>query len=135
MAYLVIYAATAAAFLVLDALWLGWIAKDFYFSRLQGLVHDSPRLLPAGIFYALYIVGIIVFCIEPALKSGAMKHAALYGALFGFLAYATYDMTNLATLKNWPLSVALVDMAWGAVITATAASAGFVAARQVMGSA
>ena len=134
MAYLVIYAATAAAFLVLDALWLGWIAKDFYFSRLQGLIHDSPRLVPAGIFYALYIVGIIVFCIEPAIKSNTLKHAIAYGALFGFLAYATYDMTNLATLKNWPLSVALVDMAWGAVLTATAASAGFFAARQVMGS-
>ena len=135
MPYLVIYAATAAAFLVLDALWLGWIAKEFYFSRLEGLVHDSPKLLPAGIFYALYIVGIIVFCIEPALKAGSLRLAITYGALFGFLAYATYDMTNLATLKNWPLSVALVDMAWGAMITATASAAGFAVARQVMGTA
>lgn len=135
MPYLVTYAATAAAFLVLDALWLGWIAKDFYFSRLEGMVHDRPKLVPAGIFYALYIVGIIVFCIEPALKAGSLSLALTYGALFGFLAYATYDMTNLATLKNWPLSVALVDMAWGAAITAAASAAGFAVARQVMGAA
>ncbi|MGI9414401.1 MAG: DUF2177 family protein [Hyphomicrobiales bacterium] len=135
MNYVVTYAAMATAFLVLDALWLGWIARDFYFSRLEGLVHDRPRLAPAAIFYALYIVGVIVFCIEPALKAGSWKLALVHGALFGFLAYATYDMTNLATLKNWPVSVALVDMAWGATITATVATVGFVVARQLFGSA
>jgi uncharacterized membrane protein len=133
MQYLAAYLATAAIFLFIDFLWLGYIAKTFYFSRLGDLLLDKPNLGVAAIFYAVYVIGVVIFAVGPALKSGSWQTALVYGALFGFFCYATYDMTNLATLKGWPVSVAIVDVIWGTVLTGTSALLGYLVTRQFFG--
>ncbi|MGI9524454.1 MAG: DUF2177 family protein, partial [Hyphomicrobiaceae bacterium] len=85
----------------------------------------------AGGFYTIYVVGIVIFAVAPAMKSGDVRDALVYGALFGFFAYATYDMTNLATLRNWPVTMTWVDMAWGTVLTSSAASMGYMLTRML----
>lgn len=125
------YLAAAVTFLVLDGLWLGVVARSFYASRLGGLMAPQVSIAPAVAFYLLYVAGVVIFCIRPALADDSWRMALVHGALLGVLAYGTYDLTNLATLKGWPLDMSLVDIAWGAVITAAAATAGFHAARYV----
>jgi uncharacterized membrane protein len=128
MAYLAAFGAAALVFLVLDALWLGIIAKNFYFTRLNGLLRDKPDLGVAAIFYAGYLAGVVYFAVAPALQDGGLVRAVIAGALLGLFAYGTYDLTNLATLKNYPVSVAIVDMIWGMLLTAATAGAGYWAA-------
>lgn len=134
MQYLTAYLATAAIFLVIDFLWLGYIANTFYFSRLGDLLLDKPNLGVAAMFYAVYVIGVVIFAVGPALKAGSWQTALIYGALFGFFCYATYDMTNLATLKGWPVSVTVVDVIWGTVLTGTSALLGYLVTRQLFGS-
>ncbi|NVK35169.1 MAG: DUF2177 family protein [Rhodobacteraceae bacterium] len=122
--YLIAYAFTAVVFLGIDYIWLTRVAKTFYFDRLGDIILDSPRMGAAVGFYAIYVVGILIFAVLPALKSGNLGSALIYGALFGFFAYGTYDMTNYATLRSWSLTVSAVDMAWGTVLTGTAAFLG-----------
>ncbi len=129
---LLAYIATAAVFLLLDLLWLGEIAKSFYQSRLGDLLLERPNLTFAVLFYLTYVIGIIIFAVDPALKSGSWQTALIYGALFGFFAYATYDMTNLATLKSWPLDMSVVDIAWGTFLTGTSAVSGYLVTRYLM---
>lgn len=129
--YLVAYVSSAVAFLGLDMLWLGLVARDFYRRGYGDMLLDQPLYAPAAGFYMFYVVGIVFFAVMPALQSGSWLTAVGYGALLGLLCYGTYDMTNLATLKGWPVSVALVDMAWGTVLTGTAALIGFLAARSL----
>ncbi len=131
MQYLAAYLVTAVIFLFIDFLWLGYIAKSFYFSRLGDLLADKPNLAVAAVFYAVYVIGVVIFAVGPALQSGTWKTALIYGALFGFFCYATYDFTNLATLKDWPVSVAIVDVIWGTVLTGVSALLGYVIVRQV----
>ncbi|MFN3958650.1 MAG: DUF2177 family protein [Parvularculaceae bacterium] len=133
MQLLAAYAGAAVAFIVLDAIWLGMVAKNFYFSRLAGLLRDKPDLGVAAVFYVIYLAGIVYFAVAPALASGGMATALLNGAMLGFLAYATYDATNLATLKGYPAAVAVVDVVWGTFLTATAATFGYIAALRVSG--
>jgi uncharacterized membrane protein len=125
---LVAYAATLVVFCCCDFVWLGWIAKDYYQSQLGGLLLAQPNWAAAVAFYAIYAAGIYLFCISPALDAASIRRAALMGALLGALAYATYDLSNLATLKGWSVSLSLIDIAWGAFVTAVSASAGFWAA-------
>ncbi|HSM40794.1 MAG TPA: DUF2177 family protein [Afifellaceae bacterium] len=127
--YLTAYAFTAVIFLAIDFVWLSWIARSFYFDRLGELLMERPNMGAAAAFYAVYVVGVVIFSVAPALKADSAAHALIYGALFGFFAYATYDMTNFATLRNWPLAVSLVDIAWGTVLTGVAATGGFLATR------
>ncbi len=127
--YFFAYAVTAAVFLALDLIWLTRIAKWFYYQQLGALLLDKPRIVAAVVFYAIYVVGIVIFAVAPALREGSSSTALLYGALFGFFAYATYDMTNYATLRNWSLAVSLVDTLWGTVLTGAAALAGYVGTR------
>lgn len=127
------YAAAAVAFLVCDALWLGVVARDFYRGQLGGLMSPDPNLVAAACFYALYVAGIVYFAIWPALAAGVWTTALLNGALFGLIAYATYDLTNLAVMRGFPMTMALVDMCWGAALTAAAATVGYLAARAVSG--
>lgn len=134
MQYLAAYLATAAIFLFADFLWLGYIAKTFYFSRLGELLLDKPNLSVAAVFYAVYVIGVVIFAVGPALKSGSWQTALIYGALFGFFCYGTYDMTNLATLKGWPVTVAVVDVIWGTVLTGISALLGYLVTRQLFGS-
>src|ERR1700676_362968 len=122
---LVAYVATLVVFCCCDFVWLGWIAKDYYQSQLGGLLLAQPNWPAAAIFYALYAAGIVIFCISPALDAASLAKAALLGALLGALAYATYDLSNLATLKSWPRALSLLDIAWGAFVTSVAASAGY----------
>lgn len=130
--YLTAYIVTALTFLILDALWLSRIAKSFYFSQLGHLLRQRPRLGIAALFYAVYVVGIVIFAIAPALNSGLPGQAFLNGALFGFFAYATYDITNYATLKNWPVPVTVVDIAWGTLLTGVSAYIGAITTPPVL---
>jgi uncharacterized membrane protein len=123
--YLWAYAGAAALFVVADAIWLGLVARDFYKNQLGGLLADNPVWSVAVAFYLLYLVGLVIFGVSPGLQAGSMMTAVLYGALFGFFAYATYDLTNLATVKNWPVTMSLVDMAWGTVLSGSASAAGY----------
>ena len=123
-----IYLLTIPVFFVIDMLWLGLVANKFYQSQLGFLL--GPVNWPAAIvFYLLYIVGIIIFAVHPALIAGSFGKAVLLGALFGFFAYATYDFTNLATIKDWPLLVTLVDLVWGSVLTGSVAAGSYYLAK------
>jgi uncharacterized membrane protein len=126
------YLITLVIFLILDGIWLGLIAQPFYQAQIGFLLSKNPNWAAAGAFYLLYVVGLIVFVVEPALRAGAApRQAALRGALFGLVAYATYDLTNLATLDRWPLLLTAVDMAWGTTLGALTAFASVWAARRV----
>lgn len=118
MKYVIAYLATAAAFLICDLLWLGFIARDFYRSQYGSLMADPIQMLPAITFYMLFVLGVVIFVVAPALATGQTFDAVLYGFLFGLIAYATYDLTSLAIIKDFPVRAALVDMIWGGVITA-----------------
>jgi len=121
--YLAAYAATALVMLVLDAIWLGLIAAPLYQQGIGHLMAPQPRLGVAAIFYLLYPLGIVIFAVA-ARPAGAWQPTLLAGALFGFFAYATYDLTNLATLKGWPIGLSLVDVAWGSAVSAVSAGTG-----------
>lgn len=121
--YLAAYAATALVMLVLDAIWLGLIAAPLYQQGIGHLMAPQPRLGVAAIFYLLYPLGIVIFAVA-ARPAGAWQPTLLAGALFGFFAYATYDLTNLATLKGWPIGLSLIDVAWGSLASAVSAGAG-----------
>jgi uncharacterized membrane protein len=122
--YLVAYLSTAVVFFGLDFLWLGKVATGFYRSQLGEMMRERPDFVAAGAFYLVYVAGIVYFAIQPNISSGTWVNAFISGAILGLIAYGTYDITNLATLKNWPLTMSLVDMAWGTVLTGTAAASG-----------
>ena len=132
MNWVVAYLAAATAFLAIDYVWLAKVAKSFYRDRLGVFLRDKPNLPAAVLFYLVYVVGIIVFAVVPALQKESWQTALFLGGLFGFFAYATYDMTNLATLKEWPLSVVIVDVAWGTALTGLSALIGYTASRTLM---
>lgn len=123
--YLKAYLGAFLMFCIMDGLWLGVLATDFYFNSLEGILLEEPNWPSAVVFYLGYIVGIVYFAIKPNLLNGNYKTVIRDGALLGLLAYATYDMTNMATLKGWSLTVSLVDMVWGMIITGTSSLAGF----------
>jgi uncharacterized membrane protein len=106
---------------VLDFVWLGFVAKKLYYGEMGKILLEKPNMVPALLFYVIYVVGVVVFVITPALEKGSWLHALVYGALFGFVAYATYDLTNLATLKGFSQKIVVIDLVWGAAITAVVA--------------
>ncbi|MBP9749212.1 MAG: DUF2177 family protein [Candidatus Pacebacteria bacterium] len=119
-----LYFLTIPVFFIVDILWIGLVASKFYQSQL-GYLLGPVNWTAAIVFYLLYIIGILFFAVHPALLAGSLGKAVLYGALFGFFAYATYDLTNLATIKDWPLLVTMVDLVWGTVLTASVAAASY----------
>ena len=123
--YPALYMLSFGAFIVLDGLWLGLIAKKLYAEQLGKLMTDQVRWAAAGLFYLLFIGFLIYFVIAPALQDGSMKTALVRGALFGLATYATYDLTNYATLKGFPLTIVIVDLAWGATVSALVSGAAF----------
>jgi uncharacterized membrane protein len=125
---LMAYVATLVAFLVLDGLWLGVLMASTYRGLLGALMLEQPLWAPAAVFYLLYVVGCVVFVVLPA---RSWQHAALLGALFGVVAYGTYDLSNWATLQGWSARLAWMDMAWGAVATCVACTVGFLVASRV----
>ena len=128
MAWLIAYGVCVLVMGGLDFIWLSSMSGPLDHREVGAVMAENPNMTAAVVFYLLYIAGILVFAVRPALANGDWRTAALFGALFGFFAYATYDLTNLATLKVWSLKVSLIDMAWGAFLTATTASAAALAA-------
>lgn len=124
MTFFIAYLATAIVFLFIDFIWLGYVASGFYKAQLGGLMADPVNLKIAAGFYLIYAIGIAYFAVLPALDQDKLVLALVNGAIFGFMAYATYDMTNMATIKDWPIKMSLLDMAWGTVLTAVSAVAG-----------
>lgn len=129
MLYAVVYAAILLPFCLLDAVWLTVMGKALYKPTLGDILLPTVNLPPAIAFYLIYPIGIMVFAVLPALRTGSPTPALIYGALFGALAYATYDLTNFATVRNWTLQITLLDIAWGAFASAVAAAASYYAAR------
>lgn len=119
------YILTTIVFLFIDLVWLGFIAKDLYRKYLGSFLSENVNWTAAIIFYLLYIVGISIFAIYPAVNKDSVFNAIILGGLFGFFAYATYDLTNLATLKDWPLTIVFIDIIWGAILTASVSVSGF----------
>ena len=120
-----IYLLTIPVFFVIDMIWLGFVAKSFYRNNLGHLLRPDVNWPAALIFYLLYIVGILIFATLPALEKNSLRQAIVLGGLFGFFCYATYDLTNLATLQGWPINIVLVDIIWGVVLTAVVSAASF----------
>lgn len=129
LAYLKLYLLTIPVFFAIDLLWLGVVAKNLYQKNLAHLLSPAVNWPAALVFYFVYIAGIILFAVRPALAEQSLAKAAVWGALFGFFTYATYDLTNLATLKDWPLKVVMVDIAWGTVLCTLVASASYLIGR------
>jgi len=126
-----LYAIALPVFFILDMVWLGLVAKNFYKSQIGFLMKPDINWTAAILFYLLFIVGLVLFVIAPAVEKGSWMQALLLGALFGLISYATYDLTNLATLKDWPLMVTIVDLAWGTILGAVVSVATFFIATKI----
>lgn len=129
--YIVAYAATLVAFLAIDSVWLSLMASRLYKPTLGDIL--LPKFLPgpAIAFYLIFVVGVVIFAITPAIKSGEWTSALLYGALFGFFSYGVYDFTNMATLRNWTATITAADVVWGTVLTGTSATIGYLVSKLV----
>ena len=127
--YAFIYAVCLIVFLVMDFIWLGWVAQPFYHEQLGELL--SPKVVwPAAIaFYIMYIIGLIIFCVAQALQRQSWRHALLVGALYGFFTYATFEFTNFALIRDWPFGLVPVDIAWGVILCAVVSCAGYLTGR------
>jgi len=129
--FIKIYAIALTVFFALDMVWLGLVAKNFYRDQIGFLMKSEINWTAAIGFYLLFIVGLVLFVIAPAIAKNSWVHALLFGALFGLITYATYDLSNLATLKDWPLLVTIVDLAWGATLAASVSTATYFIARKI----
>jgi uncharacterized membrane protein len=127
--YLKLYALTVPVFFIIDLIWLGVVARGFYQKNLKYILSPNVNWTAAIIFYLMYIAGILIFAVLPGVAKDSVRHAALWGALFGFFTYATYDLTNLALLKDWPLNIVVVDILWGVVLCTVVATLSFYIAR------
>ena len=125
MTFVTSYIAGLITFLIIDFIWLKYVALGFYRSNIGHLMTDQPNLVTAGLFYLVYVVGVVILAVNPALEKQQWTIAVLYGGLLGLVAYGTYDITNLATLKGWPPLVAIVDVIWGTILTATVATVSY----------
>jgi uncharacterized membrane protein len=130
--FIKLYAIALPVFFAIDMIWLGLVAKDFYRSQVGFLMKPDINWTAAIIFYLLFIVGLVLFVITPAIEKGSWTHAVVFGALFGLITYATYDLTNLATLRDWPLVVTIVDLGWGAVLAASVSTVTYFVARRLV---
>jgi len=122
--YLAAYLAVAAVVVILDLVWLGMIARPMYVQGIGHLMAERPNIPVAALFYAVHALGIIVFAVVPQDANAGLRQTLVAGTLFGFFTYATYDLTNLATLRNWPVLIAVVDITWGSMVSGVAAGAG-----------
>jgi len=129
--FIKLYAIALPVFFAIDMVWLGLVAKDFYKKQIGFIMKPNINWTAAILFYLLFIVGLVLFVIAPAVEKGSWTQAVLLGALFGLIAYATYDLTNLATLKDWPLLVTIVDLAWGAALGASVSLVTYLIANKI----
>lgn len=128
MKYIYLYIITFVIFLAIDFVWLNFIAKNIYSTKIGHLLAENPKLFPALIFYIIFVIGIIIFAILPGYGAQNIWKTAMLGALFGLLTYSTYDLTNLATLKDWPVSVTIIDLIWGTSISTGTSILGYLIA-------
>ena len=128
----VAFAVTAVVFLILDAIWLGLISRNLYQREIGALLLPKPNFGAASIFYVIYVAGLVYFCVVPGVAGQSVLRGLLNGAVFGIVAYATYDLTNLATLKGWSTTLVFVDVAWGAVASAAASAVAVAIATRVV---
>lgn len=116
------YVLTLVVFAIIDTVWLGTMADRIYRPLIGSMLADNFRVVPAVVFYCMYAAALTVFAVMPGLNAGDWKKALVWGALFGLFAYATYDLTNLATLKSWSTKLVVIDIAWGVVVSAASSS-------------
>ncbi len=126
-----LFAITLPVFFAIDMLWLGLVAKNFYRAQIGSLLKTDVNWSAAILFYLVFIAGIVFFVLAPALEKTSWRHALFAGAAFGFITYATYDLTNLATMKDWPVLVTVVDLVWGTVLSASVSVISFAIARKL----
>lgn len=124
------YLIAAAVFLVLDLLWLGFVAKGLYERFLGDLLADEPNVAAAVLFYAIFLAGLVYFVIAPAVEEGSLRSALLRGAAFGLVTYATWDLTSLAVIEGFPVAIVPIDVAWGAVLAASVSAVTFSVSRR-----
>ncbi len=129
--FIKLYGIALSVFFAIDMVWLGLVAKNFYREQIGKLMKPDVNWGAAIIFYLIFIAGLVVFVIAPAMEKSSWKHVVLLGALFGLVCYATYDLTNLALTKDWPLLVTIVDLIWGAVLSASVSVATYVIATKI----
>ena len=129
--FLKLYCIALPIFFAIDMVWLGVAAKTFYAKHIGFLMKANVNWAAAILFYLLFIAGLVVFVVAPAIEKSSWEHALLFGALFGLITYATYDLTNLATLKDWPLVVTVVDLTWGMVLAASVSVATYLIAAKI----
>ena len=132
MRYLKLYLVSLAAFFAIDMLWLGLVARSFYLQYLGFLMTPSPNWFVAILFYLLFVIGILVFVVLPGLRANSLRTTLARAALFGLITYATYDLTNLATLKDWPALLSIVDMLWGTVLSVLVSSISFMVGKRLV---
>lgn len=132
MGYLLkMYVIAFGVFFIIDMFWLGVIARSFYRNQLGSMMRTDINWMAAVSFYLLFIAGILFFVLQPALAKDSLQYAVFVGAFFGLITYATYDLTNLATLKNWPLTMTLVDLVWGSVLASSTAAVSFLIVKRL----
>ena len=125
------FAVALPVFVALDMVWLALVAKDFYRQKIGFLMKNDINWMAAIVFYLLFVVGLVFFAIAPAIEKNSWRHALFLGALFGLVTYATFDLSNLATLKDWPLLVTIVDLVWGVVLAAMVSTTTYFIARKI----
>jgi uncharacterized membrane protein len=130
--YIILYLVILIAFFVVDLIWLGLVARSFYRKHLGFIMAPRPNWVAAITFYLLFVFGVVFFVVAPGLESGSLGTTLLRAALFGLITYATYDLTNLATLKDWPVIVTLVDIVWGVVLCVSISLVGFMAGQWLL---
>jgi uncharacterized membrane protein len=130
--YARLYLASLAAFLVIDLTWLGLVAQDFYRKNLGHLLAARTNWPVAILFYLLFVLGLTILAIHPGLRSGSLGKAIVAGALFGFFTYATYDLTNLATLRDWPVLLTIIDILWGTFLATSVTLVGFLVGSRML---
>ena len=121
-----VYLITVVVFFIVDIVWLGFVAKGLYAKYLGDLMAPKVNWTAAIIFYLIFIVGLVFFAINPAIEKESLKYAIMTGAFFGFITYATYDLTNLATLKDWPVNIAIIDIIWGTILNSATSGITFI---------
>lgn len=117
MNYIKMYIIAFIVFLIIDAIWLGIISKNLYKKELGHLMSKKPNFIAAGLFYLLFLVGLVYFVINPSIINNDLPKLFISSGLFGLITYATYDLTNLATLKDWPLKITIIDLIWGTTLS------------------
>ncbi len=124
-----LYGVAVVTFLIIDMIWLGLVARSFYQAQMGHLMRANVNWAAAGVFYLVFVAGVVILAVRPAIENQSLTQALVLGAVLGLVTYAAYDLTNLATLEGFPLTVALVDLVWGTVLCSTVSAVTYLASR------